>query len=400
MGWGCYRHEMDSGSENWKKASAKVVAQAGNEHMARSETICPLCHAEKEADRAILEAKVKLYQEQHVRPGRRQELDLRVAMLEGLRAGDERKDTPAEILSVGHAVLERHMKPLDLVAFRKRTAPLVADVTIDAIAPRWALAIGLGHLERPYVARTVNVIRRMMQCGTNDPVPKKVTGSDPLASGLARMAAWPWSRTEEAIEEVGELVANLLGESGKQRRDAKDLGRLLTQACEPGWRSHPEEVQVSLRITDTHWLRGTVTRADVDRRSDVATRLQRLAAGDPFDEMHESSGRHIGGTVADWIGEELLQREVKESAYALARTIEWNHQLGQYECTEQDPAVDHEGATLHDTINDGQEGKLSHGTLVDRCARIVMYQIDDWLTGEGMGMFDLAGLAGSKTTAS
>ena len=52
MGWGCYRHEIDAGSENWKKKCASML-EKGRAHVppftwGRDEQVCPFCWEELE----------------------------------------------------------------------------------------------------------------------------------------------------------------------------------------------------------------------------------------------------------------------------------------------------------------------------------------------------------------
>lgn len=47
MGWGCYLHEMDDGSEQWKKLLEQLIAfeeQRGFPAWGRDEQICPACY--------------------------------------------------------------------------------------------------------------------------------------------------------------------------------------------------------------------------------------------------------------------------------------------------------------------------------------------------------------------
>lgn len=49
MGWGCYKHECDAGSEKWKAKSAELSAkeeQKGFPRWGRDEQVCPFCYEE------------------------------------------------------------------------------------------------------------------------------------------------------------------------------------------------------------------------------------------------------------------------------------------------------------------------------------------------------------------
>jgi hypothetical protein len=51
MGWGCYKHEMDAGSEMWVDAKDRVVAQGlKNGTFGRDDEICPLCYEEMSSE--------------------------------------------------------------------------------------------------------------------------------------------------------------------------------------------------------------------------------------------------------------------------------------------------------------------------------------------------------------
>lgn len=57
MGWGCYRHEIDAGSENWKKKFATLIPN-GRSHgqpfdWGRDEQVCPFCWEELERMKTI-----------------------------------------------------------------------------------------------------------------------------------------------------------------------------------------------------------------------------------------------------------------------------------------------------------------------------------------------------------
>jgi hypothetical protein len=53
MGWGCYRHEVDAGSENWEKKLKSLIPN-GRSHgkpfdWGRDGQVCPFCWEELEA---------------------------------------------------------------------------------------------------------------------------------------------------------------------------------------------------------------------------------------------------------------------------------------------------------------------------------------------------------------
>lgn len=51
MGWGCYKHEMDAGSEIWTEELAKLCEEKLKENprtWGRNFSICPLCYIELE----------------------------------------------------------------------------------------------------------------------------------------------------------------------------------------------------------------------------------------------------------------------------------------------------------------------------------------------------------------
>ena len=45
MGWGCYKHEMDAGSDNWK-ADLESITPPAYHSWGRQEEICPKCFIE------------------------------------------------------------------------------------------------------------------------------------------------------------------------------------------------------------------------------------------------------------------------------------------------------------------------------------------------------------------
>ena len=56
MGWGCYKHEMDAGSKNWKAAVEKATPPP-YESWGRDEEVCPKCWSElKEISKDMLAA--------------------------------------------------------------------------------------------------------------------------------------------------------------------------------------------------------------------------------------------------------------------------------------------------------------------------------------------------------
>lgn len=59
MGWGCYKHEWDAGSENWDKALGELCDRKLTEKpltFGRDGQICPACYTELEAALAAMTA--------------------------------------------------------------------------------------------------------------------------------------------------------------------------------------------------------------------------------------------------------------------------------------------------------------------------------------------------------
>ena len=50
MGWGCYKHEWDAGSENWRAYAVKMCAEhlekTSHADWGRDAQICPKCYEE------------------------------------------------------------------------------------------------------------------------------------------------------------------------------------------------------------------------------------------------------------------------------------------------------------------------------------------------------------------
>ena len=63
MGWGCYKHEMDAGSDAWGAAVRSVCDRKLAEHprsFGRNLEVCPLCYEDAEKRIAELEAALRL----------------------------------------------------------------------------------------------------------------------------------------------------------------------------------------------------------------------------------------------------------------------------------------------------------------------------------------------------
>lgn len=67
MGWGCYKHEWDAGSENWDKVLSELCDRKPEERpltFGRDNQVCPACFMEMERGVAALRAEVKAWREE------------------------------------------------------------------------------------------------------------------------------------------------------------------------------------------------------------------------------------------------------------------------------------------------------------------------------------------------
>ena len=51
MGWGCYKHEMDAGSEHWKEAVEQACPPPYESWGQRDQEVCPECWIELKSER-------------------------------------------------------------------------------------------------------------------------------------------------------------------------------------------------------------------------------------------------------------------------------------------------------------------------------------------------------------
>jgi len=72
MGWGCYKHEWDAGSDNWMAAIRALCKRKLKESVPRTWgrdlQICPACYEELESRMKQLEAETALAADAKGRP--------------------------------------------------------------------------------------------------------------------------------------------------------------------------------------------------------------------------------------------------------------------------------------------------------------------------------------------
>lgn len=96
MGWGCYKHEWDAGSEHWTRYLKVLANQKLRERPHRSwgrdGQICPKCYVELEKENAALRARVaELSGDREAVTRKCRELEAEIASLRAYEAEEERE---------------------------------------------------------------------------------------------------------------------------------------------------------------------------------------------------------------------------------------------------------------------------------------------------------------------